>query len=255
MITTYLQGGLGNYLFQIVAAYTHSLDMNTECLFNEKKAHRIHRPISVYKDNILRNVNFTNNNISCSNTHYEHLLGFNYNELPKINDLHLDGYYQTEKYFNHRREDVLNLFKPREEDIKYITDKYGDLSNACSIHIRHGDYVDKKDHHPVCSLDYYKKGVEIIGGSKFLIFSDDIEWCKLNFKGESFIFVENELDYIDLYLMSMCPNNIIANSTFSWWGAWLNNSVNKIVIAPKQWFGSAKRLNTDDVIPEEWIQI
>lgn len=255
MITTYLQGGLGNYLFQIAVAHVHALDMGTDSVFSESKAVRIHRPISVYKDNILRNVKFVSGDLG-GTKYYEHLYGFNYHELPKESNLYLDGYYQTEKYIKHRRDEILELFSPREEDLEYIKKKYGDLSNTCSIHIRRGDYVEKQAHHPVCSLDYYRESITMLPeGIKFLIFSDDIPWCKNNFHGDSFVFIENELDYIDLYIMSMCSHNIIANSTFSWWGAWLNDYEDKKVIAPKTWFGPSKNLNTEDIIPKNWIKI
>lgn len=255
MITTFLQGGLGNYLFQIATAYSHSLDMGTDCVFNENSAVRIHRPIAVYKDNILRNVKFSNS-IQCDVNYYEHTCGFQYSELPKEKSLHLDGYYQTEKYFNHRRNDILELFKPKDEHVKYITEKYGDLNNTCSIHVRRGDYLLKQSHHPVCSLDYYRNAISMIPkGVRFIVLSDDIEWCKNNFLGDDFTFVENELDYIDVYIMSMCDHNIIANSTFSWWGAWLNNNPNKMVVAPIKWFGTNKNLNTKDIIPKKWMKI
>lgn len=255
MITTYLQGGLGNYLFQIAVAHVHALDMGTDSVFSESNAVRVHRPISAYKDNILRNVKFVNSNLG-GVKYFEHLKGFNYHELPKSDNLFLNGYYQTEKYIKHRRKEVVELFSPREEDITYINEKYGDLSDTCSIHIRRGDYVNNQNHHPVCSLGYYRSAVSMLPeGTKFLIFSDDIPWCKNNFHGDSFIFVENELDYIDLYLMSMCSHNIIANSTFSWWGAWLNNNKDKMVISPSKWFGVAKHLDTSDIIPENWVKI
>jgi hypothetical protein len=103
-------------------------------------------------------------------------------------------------------------------------------------------------------MDYYRNAIaEFSDDTRFLVFSDDIQWCKENFKGDNFHFIEGEKDYVDLYLMSLCNNNIIANSSFSWWGAWLNNTPNKKVIAPKQWFGKAKQLNTKDLIPETWI--
>jgi hypothetical protein len=230
MVTTYLQGGLGNYMFQIAAAHTLSLDVSGTTLFNESKATRIHRPLSFYKDNIFRKINFTNEDVEPP-TYQEG--GFEYAELPLSDNVLLSGYF-----------------------IKYIKDKYGDLNNTCSIHVRRGDYVVQPGHHPVCSPQYYQQSVmRMPEGTKFLIFSDDIPFCKEVFKGDSFIFIENELDYMDMYIMSMCTNNIIANSTFSWWGAWLNNNENKVVIAPSVWFGVAKQLNTKDIIPNEWIKI
>ena len=89
----------------------------------------------------------------------------------------------------------------------------------------------------------------------FLIFSDDIVWCKNNFVGDKFIFIEGEEDYIDLWLMSLCNHNIIANSSFSWWGAWLNKNNNKTVIAPKNWFGPNKKLDPTDLYCKDWLVI
>ena len=89
----------------------------------------------------------------------------------------------------------------------------------------------------------------------FIIFSDDIKWCKNNFIGDKFTFIEGEKDYIDLWLMSLCNHNIIANSSFSWWGAWLNQNPNKKVIAPINWFGPEKKLNPKDIYCKNWIKI
>jgi hypothetical protein len=93
-------------------------------------------------------------------------------------------------------------------------------------------------------------------GTTFLVFSDDMEWCKENFIGDQFIFVEGENDVTDLWIMSYCKHNIIANSSFSWWGAWLNDYKHKIVVAPLKWFGPAKGdIKTDDIYAENWIRI
>jgi hypothetical protein len=89
----------------------------------------------------------------------------------------------------------------------------------------------------------------------FIVFSDDEKWIKENIKGKNIIYIQRNHDYIDLYLMSQCNHNIIANSTFSWWGAWLNNNQNKKVVAPTKWFGVNKKLDTKDLIPETWIKI
>ena len=89
----------------------------------------------------------------------------------------------------------------------------------------------------------------------FLVFSDDIEWCKNNITGDNIVYIDSEIDYIDLYLMARCDNNIIANSSFSWWGAWLNKNENKKVVAPTLWFGQVVGEDTNDIIPENWIKI
>ena len=105
-------------------------------------------------------------------------------------------------------------------------------------------------------LSYFDKATsEIVkkhSDIRFVVFSDDINWCKEAFKNKNFTFIEDEKDYIDLHMMSLCKHNIIVNSTFSWWGAWLNTNPNKIVIAPKVWFGSSSHEDSKDVIPNDW---
>jgi len=119
------------------------------------------------------------------------------------------------------------------------------------LHVRRGDYLQLPTHHPTCTIDYYHKALANFDG-KVLVFSDDIDWCRKTFQDPRFEFVKGNLDYIDLYLMSMCKNNIIANSSFSWWAAWLNDNKDKKVIAPKKWFGPAISHNTMDLYPKKW---
>jgi hypothetical protein len=89
---------------------------------------------------------------------------------------------------------------------------------------------------------------------QFLVFSDDINWCEENLKLENSIYINDEKDYNELYLMSLCDNNIIANSSFSWWGAWLNKNDDKLVVGPTKWFGPAINHKTSDILPDEWIK-
>ena len=104
--------------------------------------------------------------------------------------------------------------------------------------------------------EYYKNALDIIGGYENLyVFSDDINWCKTNLKFKNMVFVEGNDDVEDLWLMSLCDHNIIANSSFSWWGAWLNINPNKKVISPKRWFGEQTNLSSDDIIPVSWTKI
>jgi len=138
-------------------------------------------------------------------------------------------------------------------------DKYNFLKNkkTTSIHVRRGDYVNHPNHHPTQSLEYYLEAIKILKDETelFLVFSDDINWCKENIKLDNVVYIENEKDYIELYLMSVCTNNIISNSSFSWWGAWLNKNEDKKVIGPLKWFGDAIKHNTGDVLPENWIKL
>src|SRR3989344_4984067 len=135
-------------------------------------------------------------------------------------------------------------------------------TNSVSVHIRRGDYVtnaNTNQFHGLCSLDYYNKAVSFISSKQnemeLFVFSDDIEWCKENLKYDFPIhFVETNDAHSDMYLMSLCKHNIIANSSFSWWGAWLNDNFQKIVVAPSQWIADAS-VNTQDLIPKGWIKI
>jgi len=138
-------------------------------------------------------------------------------------------------------------------------------TNSVSIHIRRGDYIANPitfQYHGLCSMEYYKKAIQYINENInrpiFFFFSDEIDWVKDNLKiPKDCYFIDHnkmENDYLDLWLMSQCKHNIIANSSFSWWGAWLNTNKEKIVIAPKKWFNNAA-IDTTDLIPEEWLII
>jgi hypothetical protein len=126
------------------------------------------------------------------------------------------------------------------------------------LHVRRGDYCTLAEHHPTQSIDYYKAAVEIIGKeATYFIFSDDIPWCieQLDWIPNK-QFVQGNEPHEDLYLMSFCKSNIIANSSFSWWGAYLNQYKSKQVIVPKRWFGSAKEhWDTKDLYCADWTII
>ena len=130
-------------------------------------------------------------------------------------------------------------------------------NEICSIHVRRGDYLTKPNIHPTQTINYYMDAVKLMSpNTLFLVFSDDIGWCKDNFKDfTNIVFIEGNSDYEDLLLMSLCDNNIICNSSFSWWAAWLNQNPNKKVVAPKLWFGSGLNHNTKDITPENWIEL
>lgn len=191
---------------------------------------------------------------------------FNYSDiiLDGINNFNLVGYFQSEKYFNNVKDIIKNYFTPTDEVKFLLQKKYGELlNNSCSIHIRRGDYLNLNDYHPILTLDYYKLAIEKIYGQdikniNFFVFSDDLEWCKKNLKINSnkINFINQIDEVLDLFLMSYCNNNIIANSTFSWWAAWLNENKEKKVVAPNNWFGNKYSQNKiDDLFCEEWIII
>lgn len=194
---------------------------------------------------------------------------FSYNSNIKIvgKDCFLSGYWQSAKYFD----SIESLIRSEFTFCKQLDDKNLEIvdlikkTNSVSLHIRRTDFQNAiSNTHGVCSLDYYEKAVKFISDKlrdpHFFVFSDDINWAKENLilpYQITFISGNNGgKSYIDMQLMSVCKHNIIANSSFSWWGAWLNSNTCKIVIAPKQWF-SNEILNkqTNDLIPDEWIRM
>jgi len=256
-VSSHLQGGLGNYLFQIAAAYGISKRDNKELRIDISDIAIIHSPLELYTDNILRNIQFGNID-NFEFIHQTNHLPITFTDIPAINgNLKLDGYYQNEKYFVKYREDILNLYKIDISTEQYLMDKYPTLTfeNTCSLHVRRGNYVERQHFHPLQTIDYYKQAISIIGEETlFLIFSDDIEWCKTNLNFiKNKIFISGNLDYQDLYLMSMCNHNIIANSSFSWWGAWLNENKNKKIIYPSFWFNNGP--DSSQIGGENWVII
>ena len=171
---------------------------------------------------------------------------------------------QSEKYFNDIKCEIKEIFSfPKFKNIKNITiaDEIN-RTNSVAIHIRRGDYLDDPALGGLIKKEYYIAAIEYIRkkitNPKFYIFSNDIEWCKKNLKLENVCFIDwnkGKESYRDMQLMSLCKHNIIPNSTFSWWGAWLNKNPNKIVIAPKVWINPKTGLKDLDIIPNEWIKI
>jgi len=175
-----------------------------------------------------------------------------------------DGYFQNEKYFKHLRPHLLNDFSLKiaiDEKNKAMLEKIS-KPDSVSIHIRRGDYVTLdyvNKMHGECTLEYYEKAIEYIAkrvkSPHFFLFSDDIQWVienlKINYPFTIVDFNQGK-GWFDLNLMKSCKHNIIANSSFSWWGAWLNESSSKIVIAPKKWSAKKQRC---DIVPREWIKL
>ena len=197
----------------------------------------------------------------------EHSFEYDKNALKQEAGTFFEGFFQSEKYFKEVEQDLREDFgfKVLPDEQNQQTIEKIQSTNSVSLHIRRGDYVQKKRYQNVyatCSLDYYKRGVELIAekheNPTLFIFSDDIEWVKENLKlpYES-VYVSHNTgakSFEDMRLMSLCRHNVIANSSFSWWAAWLNNNKEKIVIAPQRWFKDEKIVQTD-VIPENWIRI
>ncbi len=285
MVVVKLSGGIGNQMFQYAFARKIAHENNTELKldlswyeiftnrnygldeFNIKARNTTEKEVKKY-DCVERNQNnFINilNKISNVLKKNKYIMNDRYFYINK--DIYITGYWQSEKYFSPIESIIRNDFTfrktPNDKNNKIID--LIDASQAVSIHIRRGDYVSDKKTRSILGLlpiEYYRKCIdiisEVVSNPNFFIFSDDQQWSKdyLNIDFPT-IFVENnykESHCEDLRLISLCKHNIIANSTFSWWGAWLNKNKNKIVLAPKRWFISKKR-SSKEILPSRWWKI
>jgi hypothetical protein len=198
---------------------------------------------------------------------------FSYNkEIMKAagRNTYLFGYWQCQSYFSHIRKHILNDFLPvntPQKNTIEILNKIKSSANTVSLHIRRGDYISNpktNTFHGTCSIEYYKQATALISERleepNYFVFSDDIAWAIQNIKPSNRVhYVQHttvETAWEDLIMMKQCNHNIIANSSFSWWGAWLSENPDKIVIAPKQWFANEEmNAQTSDLIPEDWIRM
>ena len=192
---------------------------------------------------------------------------FSYTEIKDIGDTSGDvidfrGFFQSEKYFKHCKKSIIDTFEFNVqielEANMFLRDLFLDPKDTVAVHIRRGDYLLKQDYHTnlLDSTSYYIEAMKFFKkeGKKFLIFSDDIEYCKRVFYGLDDIYYSDQFGEVgDLCTMSLCSNFIIANSSYSWWGAYLSKDPKKTVIAPKRWFET--NIDTNDLIPKEWLII
>lgn len=249
-------GGIGNQMFQYAAARAVA----------ERTDQEIKLDISAYKQNNLRHYSLSHFNIR---ENFAELKDFFWLKLYKephfefdpqtLNigkDVYMQGYFQSEKYFKDIEGLIRKDFTFRGDVRRKIQD-----ANSVNVHIRRGDYVSNPKtnvHHGICPMGYYRKAISLIANRikdpHFFVFSDDINWAKDNFHFEYPItFVAGNEDWEDMQLMTHCKHHIIANSAFSWWGAWLSPFPEKTIIAPKKWFNKAN-LGTKDLIPNGWIK-
>ncbi len=253
-----LNGSLGNQMFQYAALRSISKKFNYQyCLpyienSNVLDAKRLNL-IDCFKLNTD-----TTNNVNLYKIKLD-TLAFDeeiFNKCP--DNVDLDGYFQDIKYFENNADDIRNSFT--------FYEKYSDVGNqyfyssfkdeeVISLHIRRGDYL-KFSHHPTQKIDYYEKALSFFDSNlKVLIFTDDIEWARQQklFNSERFFFSTNNNTAVDLYMQTLCSYHIIANSTFSWWGAWFANS--KKVVKPRIWFGPPIEGYDNFLYVDDWITI
>ena len=216
--------GLCNQMFQIAAVLSYAADNNFEAIFPDIQ----YEGYGPYKDTIFRNLNKTPYKESDIELDFNQP-GFEFCEIPKQPNIRLHGYYQSERFFENNKNLIFNTFKPTSKVKQYIIDKYrSKFDDSISCHVRLSDYTNLQDHHPLLiNTNYYKNILDKVDRKNILVFSDDIPYCINSGVFDNYMdkvtFMEGEPDIIDLYSMSLCNDNIIANSTFSWWGAWLND--------------------------------
>jgi len=275
-----LTGGLGNQMFQFATGFAIakknnvrlSLDLNyinRRQLFNGFELEKVF--------NIYSKVSFLNKALSFQSINFKEILNkidvtfYNFKEphfhytskilnIPKHS--FLDGYWQSELYFKDYSKEIKKIFNfsdKLDEQNELISNDINQ-SNSISIHIRRGDFLLKRnDNHYMNLKEYYLKAInessKFFKNPKYFIFTDDPSWVTDNFVLDHSYFIvavnQGTKSFYDMHLMSLCKSNIIANSSFSWWGAWLNSKKDKIIYAPKNWFKD-KSISTDDLIPNSW---
>mgnify|MGYP003343693264 CR=1 FL=1 len=272
-------GRLGNQMFQYAALKGIAANRNFEYSIPPQDFSNVqidnYGLLECFKLSTNKNIGYVNfqNTFQESGFHFDERL---FNECP--DNCNLTGYFQTEKYFKHIEDDIRKDFEFQERWMQPCLDFIKQFENqeVLFLHVRRGDpnladkrgfkwaYVNLPDHHPVQSLEYYEQALKFFPEDMpVLVFSDAIEWCKSQeiFSPDRFMFSEPEekhedgalVPYIDLCLMSLCSHAIIANSSLSWWGAWLIKNKNKKVVAPKTWFGPAySNHNTADLYCSGW---
>jgi FkbM family methyltransferase len=250
-------GGLGNRMFQVAAALGYAAKYQT---------HRTVFPDDLpasWRGTVFRKLHY--GSIRTELLTVSDPADFSYQSIPHHPScsVAISGYMQSERYFDHCHDLVRETFSFPEEVRAMLTDRFGaDLAQQpVSIHIRRGDFLQKQQYHHVQTKEYYLRALDLLDQyievRRILCFSDDPEWCQANFGQDSRVrVVEGQPDFCDMALMSLCSHHVIANSSFSWWGAWLNPSPDKIVIAPKNYLGPAFSNLTDrDLIPGDWIRL
>lgn len=236
-------GRLGNFLFQVATAIgysrKHGIEFSVPTETNNEKWNPIYFPH-------LQNPNWKPTQTAITIVE----AGHEFQEIRWMEDWRgkynvvLDGYWQSEKYFKEYRQAVLNEFRL----------PWTPMKGFVSVHVRRGDYLRLTNKHPYIGSGWIADAMAQFPGYHFIFFSDDIPWCEKSFGHRSDVSFSKDRDELtDLTEMSYCEHHICSASTFSWWGAWLNQNPDKRIVMPKLWFVPGHNgLNTDDIVPAEW---
>lgn len=250
-------GGLGNQLFQYAfgqAMRANGIKVGYETAWYEKN-YQPPRPYCLDKFNTNVEVSpFSMVNRTIRETGFDP-------RLTHLKNCNFYGYWQSPRYFETIKEQISQEIQVKPE---FCTDEFSNIlikianCNSVALHVRRGDYVNKGHH--LLSLDYYLKGIRLIesltSNAKIFVFSDDLDWCKVQFSDVEFVQLKE--DYLEFELMRLCTHNIIANSTFSWWAAYLNPNPNKIVICPGKWMvndDNQALIEQKGLLLDSWIKI
>ena len=259
------QQGLGNQMFQYAlhkSLENHGYDVKASLKLYSQSNQKFILPI------VFKNIVLEETEEECRYIFQEPISSASY-FLPNVFHIkNLDkcgvkGYWQSELYFKDIKEKIKQDFIfniPEEQLIKLGIKFQNDKKPTVGMHIRRGDYLQYNEYQNICTDIYYERAIKYIKNKlgediNFIVFSNDIKWCKEKYPNFTYIdttLFNNYQDYYDMYLMSCCQHNIIANSSFSWWGAWLNSNANKIIIAPNKWLNTQSTL---DIWCPEWIKI
>jgi hypothetical protein len=286
MVAIKLEGGIGNQMFQYAAARALASKLDSPLLLDiyeyrsyEDRQFDLHMFPNI-TESFLSEAQYKKLNSRSFFAKLRRALGgcriykepyfhFNSDFFDLTEPAYLIGYFQSEKYFSEHESLIRKKFEWGAEKLSQTTLSY--LSSlrdntTVSVHFRRGDYVNNQktsNYHGTCSPAYYQNSIALMAernsDAHFMVFSDDIPWVKSEnvFANLKHTYVEKTVDMHDseeMFLMSQCTNNIVANSSFSWWGAWLNSYPAKVVVAPKNWFRTPE-LDTKDLVPESWLRI
>ena len=281
MIIIRIIGGLGNQMFQYAYAkalrkkgYNLKIDITAFETYKLHGGYQLNKfdldlkeatkeeIKSFYKKDIISQIL---NRLNIKHTIIkEKGLSFKRRLLKPSDNTYIQGYFQSEKYLSDitNINEIFTINNPISNYTNEIKKHILDSNNSCSMHIRRGDYINDPIFE-VCEIDYYEKAMkfmeEKIGNMTYFVFSNDIKWVKENIKAKNIIYINSDeprIPHEDILLMSLCKNNIIANSSFSWWGAYLNQNKEKLIVAPKKWFKTAKKIKqSKDLVPKSWIRL
>lgn len=254
MIIANLKGGLGNQLFQIAAGYALELEYGKDTFaINYALQHNLVQGnrASKYRDNLFRNIPVTGSipGVVYSEPH------FHYRPITEVENVMIDGYFQSIKYFQKQSNAIKNLFTFSDalrdkcsSKLDKLREKY---SMLVGLHVRRGDYQRFPTIHPLCTEQYYRDAIkQFPENAAVIVCSDDPNWCAHNLN-DCTILCDSKSEIEDLFVLSQCDASIMSNSSFSWWGTFLGNKKDK-VIAPKVWFGPEGYQDYQDIYCNGW---